>query len=69
MTSTLAQKRDLGTKKAETMGTDMDGRVWGSDQASGKEKQKQMKRDSHEWNNKQLTARKDVEHEGCSELV
>lgn len=29
MTSTLTQKRDLGTKKAETTGTDTDGGAGG----------------------------------------
>lgn len=60
MTFTLAQRRDLGTKKGGVRGEQI--RMWegwGSGRASGKKgRQKQMKRDVHEQNYKQLAGRK-----------
>lgn len=53
------------TRPWEKEGTDWGG---GSEQASGGERQKQMRRDSHEQNNKQPAEREDVEREGRSEL-
>lgn len=69
ITSTLAQKRDLGTKAAETSGTDWGGGLGGQTGLREKERQKQMKKDLHERNNKQAAGGKDVECEGRGELV
>lgn len=68
MTSTLTQKWDLGTKKAEARGTDW---VGGSlaVRLGFRKQEAETDEDFHEENNKQPAGRKDVEREGRSELV